>query len=118
MDSEFFQQLTAEQLVTKVVKGYRKNEWVKTRERNEALDTRVYARAAASQFGIDRFNDARWEQMAEMVGSKAAAMKKAEPPKPAPVAGPVQQGPGVHIERNIPDSGRGGWLGGRGKNWL
>jgi hypothetical protein len=35
---EYFKQLTAEQLVTKVVKGYRRTEWQKTRDRNEALD--------------------------------------------------------------------------------
>jgi hypothetical protein len=39
---------------------YRKPEWQKTRERNEALDTRIYARAAASQFGIDRFQEQHW----------------------------------------------------------
>ena len=52
--TEYFKQLTAEQLVTRVVKGYRRAEWQKTRERNEALDCRVYARAAAAVCGIDR----------------------------------------------------------------
>jgi phage terminase large subunit GpA-like protein len=33
-------------LITKVVKGYRKTEWRKMRERNEALETRIHARAA------------------------------------------------------------------------
>lgn len=51
---EFFRQLTAEQLTTRVVKGYRRTEWQKIRERNEALDCYDYARAAASQFGLDR----------------------------------------------------------------
>ncbi|MFL6351962.1 MAG: terminase gpA endonuclease subunit [Bryobacteraceae bacterium] len=37
-----------EQLITRIVKGYRKSEWQKARERNQALDARVYARAAAS----------------------------------------------------------------------
>nr|CAH7755880.1 unnamed protein product [Callosobruchus chinensis] len=40
--------LTAEQLVSKVVKGYTKQEWQKVRERNEVLDCRIYARAASS----------------------------------------------------------------------
>src|SRR6516165_11470649 len=48
---EYFKQLTAEQLVTRIVKGYRRPEWQKMRERNEALDARVYARAAASRVG-------------------------------------------------------------------
>jgi phage terminase large subunit GpA-like protein len=61
--------LTAEQLITKVVKGYPKREWQKTRERNEALDCRVYARAAAISVGIDRWSESRWEQLAERSGA-------------------------------------------------
>lgn len=53
-DPEYFKQLTAEQLVTKTVKGYPKREWQKMRDRNEALDCRVYARTAAIALGIDR----------------------------------------------------------------
>jgi phage terminase large subunit GpA-like protein len=46
-DAEYFQQLTAEKLVTKYVKGYPKREWTKhDKARNEALDTFVYAYAA------------------------------------------------------------------------
>jgi phage terminase large subunit GpA-like protein len=46
---EYFKQITAEQLVAKLVKGYRRLEWQKMRERNEALDCRVYPRAAAAR---------------------------------------------------------------------
>jgi phage terminase large subunit GpA-like protein len=59
LDEEFFRQLTAEQLVTRVVKGYRKQEWVKSRERNHDLDCSNYPRAAASVFGVDRFSEHR-----------------------------------------------------------
>lgn len=45
-DDEYFRQLTAEQIVTRFSKGYRKREWKKVRARNEALDCRVYALAA------------------------------------------------------------------------
>ena len=45
-DEEYFRQLTAEQLVTKWRRGVPERRWVKTRERNEALDCRVYAYAA------------------------------------------------------------------------
>ena len=62
-NSEYFKQLTAEQLVTKIVKGYPKREWQKTRDRNEALDCRIYARAAAIALGIDRWSEAKWEQI-------------------------------------------------------
>jgi len=45
-DPEWFHQLTAERLVTRFVRGFPIREWKKTRERNEALDCRVYAYAA------------------------------------------------------------------------
>lgn len=62
-DSEYFKQLTAEQLVTKIVRGYQKREWQKTRERNEALDCRVYARAASISFGIEQFSETKWRNL-------------------------------------------------------
>ena len=47
VDSEYLQQLCAEQLVTRRDRnGYPVREWQKMRERNEALDCRVYAYAA------------------------------------------------------------------------
>jgi phage terminase large subunit GpA-like protein len=65
VDSEWLKQLTAEQLVTvKTRRGFTKLEWQKLRERNEALDCRVYARAAAWIAGADRWSDARWEELA------------------------------------------------------
>jgi len=76
LPEEFFKQLTAEQLVPKVVKGYRKLEWVKTRERNEALDTYVLCRAAATQFGMDRFGERQWKALEEQIGS--ASMEPVE----------------------------------------
>ena len=66
-EAEYFKQLTAEQLVTKVVKGYPKREWQKLRERNEALDCRIYARAAAIALGMDRWNEARWEALTKQL---------------------------------------------------
>lgn len=47
-DDEFFKMLTAEQVVTRSNRGgYAVAEWVKVRPRNEALDCRMYAMAAA-----------------------------------------------------------------------
>jgi phage terminase large subunit GpA-like protein len=45
-DAEYFHQLTAERLVTKYIRGFPIREWHKSRDRNEALDCRVYAMAA------------------------------------------------------------------------
>jgi phage terminase large subunit GpA-like protein len=82
LPEEFFKQLTAEQLVPKVVKGYRKLEWVKTRERNEALDTYVLCRAAAAQFGMDRFGERHWKALEEQIGQAVSE----EDTAPAPAA--------------------------------
>lgn len=62
-DQHFFKMLTAEQIQTKIVKGYPRAEWVKKYDRNEALDCRVYARAAASVVGMDRFKDEHFDRM-------------------------------------------------------
>ncbi len=43
---EYFAQFTAERLVERMIRGFPFREWHKTRERNEALDCRVYAYAA------------------------------------------------------------------------
>ena len=60
---EFFEQLTAEALVSRLVRGYRRYMWEKTRPRNEALDCRIYSRIAAAAFGIDRFKETDWAQL-------------------------------------------------------
>jgi phage terminase large subunit GpA-like protein len=65
-------------LINRLVKGYRKTEWQKTRERNEALDTRIYARAAASHFGIDRFQEQHWAALEHQMGIRAAAALQPE----------------------------------------
>jgi phage terminase large subunit GpA-like protein len=82
---EYFKQITAEQLVAKLVKGYRKLEWQKMRERNEALDCRVYARAAAARVGLDRFQEKHWRVVAERlrVPLPAPPVEKAAPAPPA-----------------------------------
>ncbi|MDD3030521.1 MAG: phage terminase large subunit family protein [Alphaproteobacteria bacterium] len=70
IDSEWIKQLTAEQLVTvKTKRGFSRLEWQKLRERNEALDCRVYARAAAWIVGIDRFSEARWKELEAQVAA-------------------------------------------------
>jgi phage terminase large subunit GpA-like protein len=45
-DDEFFEQLTAEQLVVRYVRGVRLESWQKIRARNEVLDLAVYSLAA------------------------------------------------------------------------
>lgn len=64
-NESYFKMLTAEEyrLVKNKKTGFAKHEWVKIRERNEALDCRVYARAAAYLVGIDRFKEHNWENI-------------------------------------------------------
>ena len=61
-DSEYFKMLTAEQTVPRIVHGYRRYQWEKTRERNEALDCRVLNRAMAVLIGVDRWSDEEWKK--------------------------------------------------------
>lgn len=68
-DSEYFKQLTAEQIMKKVINGRTVYFWSKEHERNEALDMRVYARAAASFFGMDRFKPHQWDQLQSQLGA-------------------------------------------------
>ena len=45
VDEEYFKQLTAEKRIIKFQRGQKKLVWKQTRERNESLDTFVYALA-------------------------------------------------------------------------
>jgi phage terminase large subunit GpA-like protein len=65
---EYCRQLTAEQVVTRTVKGYLRREWEKMRPRNEALDTWVYARAAAFMMGVDRYSEHHWLNIEKQLG--------------------------------------------------
>ncbi|MFZ5792098.1 MAG: terminase gpA endonuclease subunit, partial [Pseudomonadota bacterium] len=47
--------------------GFTRLEWQKLRERNEALDCRVYARAAAWIAGADRWSEAMWRDLESQV---------------------------------------------------
>jgi phage terminase large subunit GpA-like protein len=85
-DGEWLKQLTAEQLVTvKTRRGFARLEWQKLRERNEALDCRVYARAAAWIAGADRWPEVRWADLEAQLGVTAGDKPGAD----APAAGPA-----------------------------
>lgn len=64
-DRHYFKMLTAEeqqQVINK--KGFSEYQWVlKSGARNEALDVRNYARAAAYIIGIDRFKNDTWDKI-------------------------------------------------------
>ena len=70
---EYFRQLTAEEIVPRLVKGFRRYQWEKVYERNEAIDCRVYARAASALEGIDRWTDTQWDAAESELGNGAKA---------------------------------------------
>ena len=69
MPDDVFDQLTAERLVTRYLKGRPRLEWVKPAgRRNEALDCAVYALAGGHRVGMNRWRDgdwAKWERRME-----------------------------------------------------
>lgn len=67
---EWVQQLVAETLTTEKNKfGFSRLKWVQTRERNEALDCRVYARSMAWAMGMDRWKDDVWSKLEARLGA-------------------------------------------------
>ena len=82
MPDDVFDQLTAERLVTRYVKGHPKLEWVKPAgRRNEALDCFVYALAAAHRMQMHRWRDGDWQRWQERVQPVVADLFDAPPPK-------------------------------------
>jgi phage terminase large subunit GpA-like protein len=75
---EYFKGITAEQLEFTISRGYKRYMWVKKYTRNEPLDCRLYARAAATVIGMDRFTDENWKQLqlGEGIRNKPQSQKK------------------------------------------
>jgi phage terminase large subunit GpA-like protein len=77
-DSEWCKQLVGEQLVTvRTRRGFARLEGQKLRERNEALDCRVYARAAAWIAGADRTSGEGWAELERRVNDHQKATTEA-----------------------------------------
>ncbi len=91
LDPEEFQQLVAEQLITvKSRNGYARQEWQKMRA-NEQLDLAVYARAALSVLGSDRYGDGFWARVGGPVGTPAPTDAGETPRTPATNISPPPQ---------------------------
>jgi phage terminase large subunit GpA-like protein len=104
VENEWLKQFVAEQLVTvKTKRGFSRLEWQKLRERNEALDCRVYARAAAWIAGADRWSDRQWTDLEEQLGAIDGNVDS---------AGLINRPPPVSSEKRRSD-----WLG-RRNNWF
>jgi phage terminase large subunit GpA-like protein len=94
LDAEQVKQLVAEQMVTvKDRRGFARMEWHKLRDRNEQLDMAVYARAALSVLGSDRYGERFWSRFRK---STEAPQPVVELPQAAiPVAHPAAPQPPV-----------------------
>lgn len=104
VETEWLKQLVAEQLVTvKNKRGFTRLEWQKLRERNEALDCRVYARAAAWIAGADRWSDEKWSDLEDQLGVPAGDTE---------AAGMINRPSNPPTEKRRSD-----WLG-RRENWF
>ena len=114
IEAEWVKQLVGEQLITvKTRRGFSRLEWQKVRERNEALDCRVYARAAAWIAGADRWTEARWRDLEDQIGPAAEETNRVrsdESAEPVP-AGVLARPPAVAGKRQS------NWLG-VDKGWL
>lgn len=112
---EYFAQLTSERVETRKRQGRAYRVWVPTRERNEALDTFVYALAARLAANVKlkaAASDDEPTDEADAPGEdRSDGPPRAETPLPAPPA-PQTRPP------RAPPRRQSGWLGGRGGNWL
>lgn len=73
VSDEWVKQLVAEQqIIVRNKTGFAvKTEWRQLRPRNEALDCRVYSRAAVWLVGADRWSEARWRDLEGQLGIDA-----------------------------------------------
>ena len=71
---DYFKGLCSEQVMrVRNRAGYTVYRWEKIYERNEPLDCRCYARAAAAIKGIDRWGDDNWRELRESFGMVSPA---------------------------------------------
>jgi phage terminase large subunit GpA-like protein len=96
---EYFEGLCAE---IRLVKENGRIEWrKKPNVRNEPLDLKVYNRAAASMFGIDRFGKKQWAALERMV-APSRAISMPEPAAEAQPASPAAAPPPPPVKRRKP----------------
>lgn len=109
---EHFKQVCAEHIVDHLNRTTKrvKKEWIQIRARNEALDCRVYARAAAYDKGLDRMQGKHWEAFEQQLGSAPRHQ-----PVAASQATKEQIQPGIALDqiRN-----QNSYFGDRGRNWF
>lgn len=95
-----FEQLTAERLATKYIKGHARLEWIKPNgRRNEALDCAVYAYAAAIWGGLERFTEVQWQRLEDRIAPRVRDLFASPSPDSA-----TEQAPSKPNETPTPSS--------------
>ncbi len=90
VSTDEFEQLTAERLATKYIKGHAKLEWFKPAgRRNEALDCAIYAYAAACYLGIQTMREPAWARREERIAPRVADLFAPPSSTPAALASPA-----------------------------
>lgn len=128
LPEDFYDQLTAERLVTKYVRGFGRLEWELTAgRRNEALDCFVYSYAAAVHMGMRNTRPADWTKVREQLHGAAVSLETAgnqqAPPSSNPgsdlVSNETIQPPAPPDQPNpMFHPGFGGRPGMPGSNWI
>jgi phage terminase large subunit GpA-like protein len=113
IEPEWIKQLVAEQLRTvKDRRGFARQEWAKLRDRNEALDCAVLARAALWLLGADRYGERFWQRLRDEVAD--APLRASEVPSSGKFAETTAVVPTVPIAEAVRPRGwlarSGGWL--------
>jgi len=113
IEPEWIKQLVAEQLRTvKDRRGFARQEWAKLRDRNEALDCAVLARAALWLLGADRYGERFWQRLRDEVAD--APLRASEVPSGGKVAETTPVVPAPPIAEAVRPRGwlarSGGWL--------
>ncbi|MFO1156635.1 MAG: phage terminase large subunit family protein [Rhodospirillales bacterium] len=124
-DQGFFEQLTAEKFVTRVERGRARQDWVLPfGKKNEALDCRKYARAAAEHLGLARLSGDEWRRLAAQRGMTPPPLRQGELPLAAAPAAPVTP-PTAELPAPVPPAplrpapaAGDDWFGGRTESWL
>lgn len=114
-----YQGLTAEALVSRKARtGHDTFEWVKVRPRNEQLDCRKMALAAARSpwIGSNRMTPGRWAELAAARGITVDENAPLAKMWNAPAAAPPAPRPGQ--ARHPAQEDRGGWIDRREGSWL
>jgi phage terminase large subunit GpA-like protein len=110
IEVEWVKQLVAEQLhQVKDRRGFVRQEWAKLRDRNEALDCAVLARAALWLLGADRYGERFWHRLREDIANAPVDVPQVEATAALPAPASSTEPPPM-MRRPSWLAPRGGWL--------